>query len=295
MAESVHQLNRQIHSASDLHTVVGAMKALAASNMGRYVECVEALGEYNHAVELGLSVCFRRKLNLGIPDPTISNGRRMQRQVIVFGSDQGLVGQFNEKVAELVLEKVKAWNDSRTQIWTVGSRVQERLEQAGLNTERLFSTPNSVKAITPLMGEILIATQMASPDPDRQELHLFYNHPTNGPLYETTHFKLLPLDHEWIRRIQSIPWPTRNLPEVVGSGDQSMKSFIKEYLFISLFRACAESLASENASRLSGMQRAEKNIDEILTHLKSRYNQIRQSQIDEELFDVISGFEALKI
>ena len=62
--------------------------------------------------------------------------------------------------------------------------------------------------------------------------------------------------------------------------------------FVSLFRAYAESLASENASRLAAMQRAEKNIDEMLDGLHRTFNRQRQSAIDEETFDVLSGFEA---
>lgn len=57
--------------------------------------------------------------------------------------------------------------------------------------------------------------------------------------------------------------------------------------------ACAESLASENASCLAAMQRADKNIDELLENLHGTFHRLRQSSIDEELFDVISGFEAL--
>ena len=72
-----------------------------------------------------------------------------------------------------------------------------------------------------------------------------------------------------------------------------LRAVIREYLFISLFRACADSLASENASRLAAMERAEKNIDELLEQLRRSFHQLRQSGIDEELFDVISGFEAL--
>jgi F-type H+-transporting ATPase subunit gamma len=75
----------------------------------------------------------------------------------------------------------------------------------------------------------------------------------------------------------------------------TLRTLIREYLFVSLFRACAESLASENASRLSAMQRAEKNIDELLESLNRKFHQLRQSSIDEELFDVVSGFEALSV
>ena len=52
------------------------------------------------------------------------------------------------------------------------------------------------------------------------------------------------------------------LPELVGSARETLRGLISEYLFVSIFRACAESLASENASRLAAMDRADRNIDE---------------------------------
>jgi F-type H+-transporting ATPase subunit gamma len=84
------------------------------------------------------------------------------------------------------------------------------------------------------------------------------------------------------------------LPEVMNDSEQTLLALVREYLFVSLFRACAESLASENASRLAAMQRAEKNIDELLDDLNRNFHRLRQSGIDEELFDVVSGFEAMK-
>jgi F-type H+-transporting ATPase subunit gamma len=86
-----------------------------------------------------------------------------------------------------------------------------------------------------------------------------------------------------------------NLPEVMDGGAATLRALIREYLFVSLFRACAESLASENASRLAAMQRADKNIEELLEYLNGQFHHLRQSRIDEELFDVISGFEALSV
>ena len=63
--------------------------------------------------------------------------------------------------------------------------------------------------------------------------------------------------------------------------------------FVSLFKACAESLASENASRLAAMQRAEKNIDELVENLNQTFRRLRQTSIDEELFEVLAGYESL--
>ncbi len=79
----------------------------------------------------------------------------------------------------------------------------------------------------------------------------------------------------------------------MGAGPSAVRALIREYLFVSLFRACAESLASENASRLAAMERADKNIDDLLETLHATFHRVRQSSIDEELFDVVSGFEAL--
>ena len=125
------------------------------------------------------------------------------------------------------------------------------------------------------------------------ELHLFYNRPTYGAAYAPVTQRLLPLDETWRRERAELAWPTKILPEVMGGGAATLRALIRGYLFVSLFRACAESLASENASRLAAMQRADKNIDELLKTLNGTFHRVRQSGIDEELFDVISGFEAL--
>jgi F-type H+-transporting ATPase subunit gamma len=125
------------------------------------------------------------------------------------------------------------------------------------------------------------------------QVYIFHNRPQSGAIYAPMSQQLLPLDEVWRHHLATMRWPTQNLPEVINSGKQVLQALIHEYLFVSLFRACAESLASENASRLVAMQRAEKNIDELQEELNRTFHRLRQSNIDEELFDVISGFEAL--
>lgn len=84
------------------------------------------------------------------------------------------------------------------------------------------------------------------------------------------------------------------MPEILSRGTETLRALIREYLFISIFRACAESLASENASRLAAMERADSNIDDLLESLRGTFHRVRQGSVDEELFDVISGYEALE-
>lgn len=288
-------LRKKIHGAGDLQSVVRTMKILAASSIGQYEKSVRAVGDYYHVVELGLGECFRANASERLmPDLKIKKGERVIGAV-VFGSDQGLVGQFNDVVAEHAVKILKPLTDEAKtlpKIWAVGERVHARLQDAGLPLAGLFTVPNSVNGITPLVGQILVESESQHKQTEAVQLHLFYNRPASGAVYAPVNQRLLPLDETWRRKLIELPWPAKNLPEVMG-GLGTLRALIREYLFVSIFRACAESLASENASRLAAMQRADKNIDELLEDLNVTFHRLRQSSIDEELFDVISGFEAL--
>ena len=211
---------------------------------------------------------------------------------IVYGTDQGLVGQFNDVLADFAARALNALPGEK-KVWAVGERVHARLTDAGLHPVSLFVVPTSVSAITPLIGQILVESGSHHGKGDFGQLYLFHNRPKSGSAYEAVRQCLLPLDAEWQRGLAHLPWPTRNLPEALGGSEQTLRALVREYLFVSLYRACAESLASENASRLAAMQRAEKNIDDLVESLSQSFRRLRQTSIDEELFDVVSGYESL--
>ena len=292
MSDSTVSLRRKIGSAADLQSVVRTMKVLAASSIGQYEKSVRALADYYRAVELGLGACLREDGPAAVAAE--QNGQASDGAIgaVVFGSDQGLVGQFNDVVADYAV-KTLAGLPGKHQVWAVGERVHARLADAGLPMMGLFTVPNSVKAITPLVGQIQIESEARRAKGDYACLYVFHNRPQVGALYEPVGQRLLPLDAQWQQGLAEVGWPTKIPPEVLRSRDATLRALIREYLFISLFRACAESLASENASRLAAMERADRNIDELLENLQATFHQLRQSGIDEELFDVISGFEAL--
>jgi F-type H+-transporting ATPase subunit gamma len=293
MSDSTASLRRQIETAGDLQSVVRTMKTLAASSIGQYEQSVRALTAYNRTVELGLSVCLRHIQPMRAPAARKPARAEDSIRAVVFGSDQGLVGRFNELVADCAIRTLAALG-GKAEVYVVGARVHARLQDAGLPLMKLFLVPSSVKAIAPLAGEILVESDARRNRAGVSELHLFYNRRTSGSGYTPITQRLLPLDEDWHRKLAALAWPTASLPEVLGGTSETAQALIGEYLFISLFRACAESLASENASRLAAMQRAEKNIDELLGNLNGTFHRVRQAGIDEELFDVVSGFEALR-
>lgn len=289
MSETTASLRRKIARAGDLQSVVRTMKAVAASSIGQYEKSVRALAAYSRTVELGLSACLRGN---GSAPLMPERKRETASGAVVFGSDQGLIGRFNDVVADHAVTTLAAL-PTKPKVWAVGERVHARLTDAGLAPVGLFTVPSSVKAITPLVGQILVESGTRHGMEEVSELHLFYNRPTSGAAYAPVGQRLLPLDESWRRELAERAWPTKSLPEVMGGGGATLRALIREYLFVSLFRACAESLASENASRLAAMQRADRNIEELLEDLNGIFHRLRQSRIDEELFDVVSGFEAL--
>ena len=292
MSENTVQLRRKIDSARNLQSVVRTMKAMAASSIIQYEQSVHALADYYRTVKLGLSVCLQTTDTT--PQMFTDTGPVEASTIlaIVFGSDQGLVGRFNDVLVNHAIESL-ATLPAPSEIWAVGERVHSRLTDAGLSLQDHFTVPNSVKAITQLVGQILVQSEERRSQGKMSELYLFYNRPTSGSIYVPISQRLLPLDAQWQENLMELPWPTQNLPEAIGSNTGTLEAFIREYFFVSLFRACAESLASENASRLTAMQRADKNIEDLLTNLDGTFQRLRQSNIDEELFDVVAGFEAL--
>ncbi len=291
MSDSISNLRRKIGAAGDLQSVVRSMKAMAASNIGQYEQSLLALNDYNRTVELGLAACFREH---GTGALNVSQKKKANDRIsaVVLGSDQGLIGQFNELVADHAVTELGDLA-GKAQIWAVGERVQARFQDKGIKLKGDFTVPNSVNAIVSLVESILIECVAAEIQNKNIELYVYYNHAVSAAEYAPVSQRLLPLDENWLKKLSEIHWPTKTLPEVFGSGTTALRALIREYHFISLFRACAESLASENASRLAAMQRAEKNISELLENLNQSFHRLRQSSIDEELFDVVSGFEAL--
>ena len=292
MSDTLESLKRRKQSAAELASVVRTMKAMAASNISQYEMAVQSLKDYYRTISLGMYACFANEGLLIFPSNEIKKNKSLTI-AIFFGSDQGLVGRFNDILTRFAIQILKNITGEKV-IWAVGERMNLELKEAEMVPVKVFNVPNSVTAITPLVNDILIKSEELRERNPEYHLTIFYNSPATGEGYRQENQQLLPLDKSWEQEIKKLKWPSKKLPQVIGGAESTLRVLIREYLFVSIYKACAESLASENASRLEAMQRAEKNIGEISDDLNQSYNRLRQSSIDEELFDIMAGFEALK-
>ena len=291
---SIESMKSRIRSTEKLFSVVKTMKSLAAVNIRQYEQAVESVGDYRKTVEMGLQVVMRHRDDLQI------GARVAPRQslgAVIIGSDVGMCGSLNDQIAAFSLATIKNYlglDPQNRPILAVGEKVADILGDEGLPVERTFRVPGSVEGITGIVEQILLDIDSWRRERRIDQVFLFYNQQESGVNYRPQQFKLLPEDQEWLKNLQQKSWPGPSLPTYTMDWDPLFSALIRQYIFISLFRSLAYSLASENASRLASMQRAEKNIEEKLGVLNSEFHQQRQTVITEELLDIISGFEALK-
>jgi F-type H+-transporting ATPase subunit gamma len=287
MSDTLESLRRKLDGAAKLGSVVRAMKALAASSIGQYEAALRALADYQRSVEVGLQTC----LPIDVV-PARQTATPAPIGAIVFGSDQGLVGRFNEVIAEFALGKLAAMPGPK-KIWGVGDRVCEHLAAAGLPLAGRYALPGSVDAISALVEQLQLESEAGHSRGQCASVFVFNNCPQSVVLYGPVSLRLLPLDATAAARQKRPGRPPPSCLEVLGANDATRSALVREYLFICLYKACAESLASENGSRLVAMQSAQKNIEALCAATSRSYYRLRQSSIDEDLFDVMTGFNSL--
>ncbi|MGA1623803.1 MAG: F0F1 ATP synthase subunit gamma [Synechocystis sp.] len=299
---TLETLRRQMDSIEDLRSVVRTMKALALVSIRQYEQARTALNDYNATVELALQALLHdrhfsdRPLD---PIPQAISKEPKQVGIIVFGSEQGLCGSFNEQMADYVAVQLEErhLDPNHCLIAAVGNRLPSQL--TGYSPQQHFSLPSSLAGIPRLLQKLLSAIAEwrfpATTDsyPPVDQILLCHHRGQSNTRYHPTTLQLLPLDQAWLNTLEHKPWPSSALPHLGLPQPQLLAGLIQQYLYVSLYRATVESLASENASRLTSMQAAEQNIGDRLDELTIHYRQQRQNAITGELLDIVGGFEAL--
>jgi F-type H+-transporting ATPase subunit gamma len=175
----------------------------------------------------------------------------------------------------------------------VGVRAASQFEAEERQVEQTVDVPASIGGIGNAVEQVLRTIEDWHTNRGIETVALFYARPVSGAWYRTRGVLLLPLDAAWINSLRMKRWPSKIIPMFKLDDKKLFECLVREYLFVSLFRAFAESLASENASRLASMQVAEKNIEERLRVLSTTSRRLRQETITAELLDMVASFEAL--
>lgn len=328
--ETLEHLQKQLAGLKDLRDIVKTMKALSAASIRQYEHAAEALADYYRTVELGLHAALR-EAGISAVAELARRPERSGAGLIAFGSDHGLCGRFNEDVVDQVVGHVREvqvldegfplrsrsglhstssipgvvplagegqgeglGGRGRYRILAVGARVAGGLEREGLNVEEDLMVPGSAARITATVQQLLLKIDEWRQESGISRVMLFYNHPLRrSASYRPVSLKLLPIDLRRFKHLEEEPWPSRGVPGFTLSRPELLTHLLRQYFFVVISRACADSQAAEHGSRLAAMQAAEKNLADRLDEVTMSYRRARQAAITAELLDVVSGFEAI--
>ncbi|MBN2675965.1 MAG: F0F1 ATP synthase subunit gamma [Alphaproteobacteria bacterium] len=289
--ETLESLKGKIKTTKNLQGIVSSMKTLSAVSISQYERASKALKVYNRNIKYGMKVA--------LSNYTLPRERTKKYKggvAILFGSDQGLVGRFNTSLAQFgqktIQENPNIESPEKMKYIVIGRSMFAKFTALGGQATKLYSTPGSIAAVAGLAQIITLKIDELLEDYVFEKVLLFYNKRA-GAGFESTYRRLLPMDEVFLNGIRETKWPTNQLPQTPVSGEQMFDSLVRQILFIEVYRALAESLASEHMTRMISMQNAEKNIEEHLDKMNLEYQQRRQAEITEELIDVVSGAEVL--
>lgn len=284
-------IGRKLDSARTLQSVVGTMKTLASVRIGQYRRAVQALEASDRTLELAIQTLLRAHPELLEDSDAPRDGHVA---AVVFGSDRGLCGPFNERVAQHAagLLSARTPETEPASVVAVGRRMRSRLAARGWPAERRVDPPGSLDTVDVATSRVLESVDRWRAEGRAERLFLVHARPTTGLRFEPYALQLLPPDPSWLRSLLDRTWPSRRLPVPLGDGGELLRGVVRQLVAHALVRAFAASQASENAARLAAMEAAERNIEERIDRLRTAYQAARQNAITEELLDIQAAYAA---
>jgi len=269
------------------------MKVLAAVSIRQYEQAAESISQYYKTIEMGLQIILNT--NPGLISYGPSKSEEGDLAVLVFGSGQPLCGRFNDTLATFMTETLRQEGYRSPQhLVAVGHRIQSNLANNGWEVNGQIEVPGSIEAVNSTVHTAVLNIERWYTREGVDTILMFYNRLLEKSRYEPVVQQLLPLDRKWLERISQKEWESRSTPMYRMSEEKLFSLLLRQYFFVSVYRAFSESLAGENASRLEAMQVAEQKIKEKLEELNKEYSFKRQSDITAEILDIVGSFEALE-
>lgn len=293
--ETLDNLKKTLDTSKSIKQVVSTMKALSGANIKKYEKIVKILYTYKSNVELALQAVMMHNDKININELEFvgqSKNKKANNLVIVFGSNQGLCGRFNDKIANFVIDDID--NIDNNKVIVVGERLSMLLSNTKLKIFKTIPVPNSIENISNTIYELLSIIEEEIENKTINKVFLYYtaNDDTmNGTL---TKNRLIPIDKKILENAQKKVWPTNNIPYWQVDTKTLIVDLLKQYIFVGLNDALVNSIASEQKNRLLTLQNAENNINDLIRTKNLEYNQKRQSTITNELLDVVTGYSVSK-
>ena len=287
---NLKEVKTRISSVISTQQITKAMKMVAAAKLRKAQDNIMQMRPY--AQKLG-EVLENVSNGLEAGENVFASKRNEEKVLIVaISSDRGLCGPFNSNVFKTVVERIHTkyeaqYNAGDLQVLTIGKKSTEFFKKRKFNViddfSDIFSHLSFEKAR--LAAEFVMK---GFSEEKFDKVDLVYNEFKNIGTQVLITEQLLPL--------QESSGEEANLHnDFIYQPNQEVlvEELIPKSIKVQFYKAILESNASEHGARMTAMDKATENADEILKDLKLTYNQTRQAAITKEILEIVGGAEAL--
>jgi F-type H+-transporting ATPase subunit gamma len=225
-----------------------------------------------------------------IDNPYLKKQDSPVKAVIAISSNRGLAGGYNSNLVKAIMNAVPKED---ALIYSVGHKGAEILTARGYKMGPDYS--DIVES--PKYEDAMDFSRAILKDYEEGkigEIYLAYTHFKNTVSHEPRVIKLLPVelndnaeDEEYVPSKNASPMNFEPSPE------EALDLIIPKYVTSLLYGGLVESVASENGARMTAMDSATSNAEEMIEDLTLKYNRARQGNITQELTEIIAGASAL--
>ena len=287
MAGQLKEVRNRIKSTQSTQQITKAMKMVSAAKLRRAQDAITQMRPYARKLQDMLSNIIgslEGDMNLALAETRPVNNVLL----IVITSDRGLCGGYNANVVKLAKATIaEKYPTQKITIWNIGKKGFESLSKSGFNTNADFKdiflnlTFSNVQTAAK-------AAMDAFANKEFDAIEIIYSEFKNAATQEFKAEAFLPI------------------PKIAKKANQKKTDFIFEpqketlvaelmpkILNTQLYKAVLDANASEHGARMTAMDKASENANELLKSLKISYNRARQAAITTELTEIVSGAAAL--
>jgi F-type H+-transporting ATPase subunit gamma len=290
------EIERHVSSIEELQRIVGAMRAIASMRVQEALRALTSVRQYGSALATAIREALAivgeaqsaerprttRRPGALPPGTAVGTARGGRRAIVLFTSEHGFVGGFNERLIEAAGVKPET-GDTLHVVGSRGAALASDRRLAVASTHAMATRLASVPEVVQRVQEGLYP-RIASAEIMRAEV-VFGCHQRSGAT-AIERRQLFPLDLS-VGRERSGPVPLHDLPAA-----ELLERLTAEYILSQLTEAATESLAAENGARFAAMESAHDNVGKKLQVLRLDASRARQEEVTTELLDLVIGQQA---
>jgi F-type H+-transporting ATPase subunit gamma len=292
MAGQLKEVRNRIKSVQSTQQITKAMKMVSAAKLRRAQDGITQMRPYAQKLqEMLTNIVSNVESGAGMALATERPAEKVL--LILITSDRGLAGAFNTNLIKLtkstIAEKYAAQHQkANVTIWGIGKKGYEHFTKLNYKTDAAFkdiflslSFENVQKAS--------VAAMKAFENKEYDVVEIIYSQFKNAAtqIYSVERFLPIPKVEKKEGAVQAdfIYDPSK---------EQLIAELMPKILNTQLYKAVLDSNASEHGARMTAMDKASENANEMLRNLKISYNRARQAAITTELTEIVSGAAALQ-